>query len=113
MEAQLSNAQFEDFFEGLGNAPSILPDELTDYYLRCAGCECPDIRVRRLIGVAAEKFMSDILGDAYQLSKTRDDRPGVLTVQDLSAALNEHGIHIDRPQYVAESSTTGNIAFPK
>ena len=37
----------------------------------------------------------------------------VLTVKDLSVALSEYGIHIDKPDYFANTPTTGNISVHK
>jgi len=81
--------------------PRQIPDELVTYYLNRSGFNCPDQRVKRLIAVAAQKFISDIateaLSSARQRSQKRDrasrDRPApakqprklVLTTEDLCA----------------------------
>ena len=41
-----------------------IPDELVTYYLNRSGFNCPDQRVKRLIAVAAQKFISDIATEA-------------------------------------------------
>ncbi|KAH7830775.1 Transcription initiation factor TFIID subunit 10 [Monocercomonoides exilis] len=122
MDALLSDVKFEEFYNSLNDNPTIFPDELVDAQLKATGFQCPDIRVKRLIALATEKFLSDVLSDAYQLSKIQplqkknkkgESRPGVLTLSDLSLALAEHGIEVDKPEYYADSPTTGHINIPK
>ncbi|KAJ3280578.1 Transcription initiation factor TFIID subunit 10 [Borealophlyctis nickersoniae] len=89
----------------------IIPDSVTDYYLARSGFECDDLRIKRLLGLAAQKFIADVAGDALQYCKIRGqgaqakDRRGaskdkrtVLTMDDLSAALAEHGVNIKKPE---------------
>ena len=88
----------------------IIPDAVTDYYLTRSGFDCPDVRIKRLLALTAQKFISDIAQDAYQYSKIRqqgmsakDKRTAskrtVLTMEDLSAALSEYGVNVKRPEY--------------
>ncbi|KAI8851964.1 transcription initiation factor TFIID 23-30kDa subunit-domain-containing protein [Chytridium lagenaria] len=87
----------------------IIPDAVTDYYLARAGFECDDVRVKRLLALAAQKFIADIASDAYQHCKIRQQavqgkekkstKKTVLTVDDLSGALAEHGINVKKPEY--------------
>ncbi|KAJ3218036.1 Transcription initiation factor TFIID subunit 10 [Dinochytrium kinnereticum] len=88
----------------------IIPDAVTDYYLARSGFECDDIRVKRLLALAAQKFIADIASDAYQHCKIRQQatqgkekkgsaKKTVLTVDDLSGALAEHGINVKKPEY--------------
>ncbi|RKP07862.1 transcription initiation factor TFIID 23-30kDa subunit-domain-containing protein, partial [Thamnocephalis sphaerospora] len=84
-----------------------IPDALTDHYLARAGLECEDVRIKRLLALAAQKFISDVATDAYQYCKIRQqgnrdkrkERRTVLTMEDLSAALGEHGINVRKPEY--------------
>ncbi|KAJ3195981.1 Transcription initiation factor TFIID subunit 10 [Irineochytrium annulatum] len=87
----------------------VIPDAVTDYYLARAGFECDDIRVKRLLALAAQKFIADIASDAFQHCKIRQQaqqskdkktiKRTVLTVDDLSGALAEHGINVKKPEY--------------
>ncbi|KAJ3150658.1 Transcription initiation factor TFIID subunit 10 [Geranomyces variabilis] len=91
----------------------VIPDAVTDYYLTRSGFDCDDPRVKRLLALAAQKFVSDIAVDALQYSKIRGqnasdkkdrrstakDRRTVLTMEDLSAALADHGVNVKKPEY--------------
>ncbi|KND01702.1 uncharacterized protein SPPG_03497 [Spizellomyces punctatus DAOM BR117] len=90
----------------------VTPDAVTDYYLARSGFECDDIRVKRLLALAAQKFVSDIAVDALQYCKIRGqgpqtkdrrnmtkDKRTVLTMDDLSAALADHGVNMKKPEY--------------
>ncbi|KAI8056795.1 transcription initiation factor TFIID 23-30kDa subunit-domain-containing protein [Syncephalis plumigaleata] len=91
----------------MDNCRPIIPDAVTDYYLSRAGLDCQDVRIKRLLALAAQKFISDVATDAYQYCKIRQqssrdkrkDRRTVLTMEDLSSALNEHGINVRKPEY--------------
>eukprot|EP01043_Picozoa_sp_COSAG02_P079359 COSAG02_NODE_18319_length_945_cov_182.109195_1_plen_68_part_10 len=48
-----------------------IPDELVTYYLNRSGFNCPDDRVKRLIAVAAQKFISDIASEALSIARAR------------------------------------------
>ncbi|KAF9928201.1 Transcription initiation factor TFIID subunit 10 [Mortierella alpina] len=86
----------------------IIPDAVTDYYLSRTGFDCDDVRIKRLLALAAQKFVSDIATDAFQYCKVRQQSqkrtPGkekktVLTMEDLSDALGEYGINVKKPDY--------------
>ncbi|CCH62397.1 hypothetical protein TBLA_0H01090 [Henningerozyma blattae CBS 6284] len=52
------------------NAP-IIPDPVIDYYMAKNGFQCGDVRVKRLLALATQKFISDIACDAYEYSRIR------------------------------------------
>ncbi|KAI8894911.1 transcription initiation factor TFIID 23-30kDa subunit-domain-containing protein [Globomyces pollinis-pini] len=90
----------------------IIPDAVTDYHLARGGLQTDDVRIKRLFALAAQKFISDIATDAMQLAKVRQqatqakdkkrtDKKAVLTMDDLSAAMAEHGVNIKKPDYFA------------
>jgi len=96
----------------------LIPNEVTDYYLQRVGFECEDARLKRLLALAAQKFVSDIAADAYQHARirtnaaatgrnrgpiggqgSRDKTRTTLTMEDLSAALSEYGINARKPEF--------------
>ncbi|EDO15150.1 hypothetical protein Kpol_397p10 [Vanderwaltozyma polyspora DSM 70294] len=52
------------------NVP-IIPDAVIDYYMTKNGFNCSDKRVKRLLALATQKFISDITTDAYEYSRIR------------------------------------------
>ena len=73
---------------------------------------------RRIVCLAAQKFVSEIANDALQYSKLRQqssssrqdtkdsgakDKQFVLTLDDLSQSLKDYGVNITKPQYFADS----------
>ncbi|KAF8606068.1 transcription initiation factor IID, TAF10 subunit [Ceratobasidium sp. AG-I] len=113
-----------EFMLMLDEYDPLIPNEVTDYYLQRAGFECDDVRLKRLLSLAAQKFVSDIAADAYQharirtnaqpAARVRTDKAGttatatalardktrtVLTMDDLSAALSEYGINARKPDF--------------
>ncbi|KAG0218464.1 Transcription initiation factor TFIID subunit 10 [Mortierella sp. GBA43] len=98
-----------EFLPMMENYNPIIPDAVTDYYLSRTGFDCDDIRIKRLLALAAQKFISDIATDAFQYCKVRQQSqkraaPGkekktVLTMEDLSEALGEYGINVKKPDY--------------
>lgn len=54
-----------------GDFLPIIPDAVTDYYLARSGFETADVRVKRLLALATQKFVSDIAQDAYEYSRIR------------------------------------------
>ena len=61
----------EEILEMMDNTPPIIPDAVVDYYLTKNGFNVADIRVKRLLALATQKFVSDIAKDAYEYSRIR------------------------------------------
>ncbi|KAF9221341.1 transcription initiation factor IID, TAF10 subunit, partial [Gyrodon lividus] len=109
-----------EFLLMLDEYEPLIPNEVTDYYLQRVGFECEDVRLKRLLSLAAQKFVSDIAADAYQHARIRTNAAGgrarapvagggpgaakdktrtTLTMDDLSAALAEYGINARKPDF--------------
>ncbi|KAI5894833.1 transcription initiation factor IID, TAF10 subunit [Schizophyllum commune H4-8] len=106
-----------EFLLMLDDYEPLIPNEVTDYYLQRVGFECEDVRLKRLLSLAAQKFVADIAGDAYQHARIRTNAAGArgrtaapygmskdktrttLTMDDLSAALSEYGIDARKPDF--------------
>lgn len=54
-----------------GEYAPVIPDAITDYYLAKNGLNCSDIKIKRLLALATQKFISDIATDAYEYSRIR------------------------------------------
>lgn len=90
----------------------VLPDSVTQLLLSRAGLDTEsDPRVARIAALAAQKFISDILLDAFQCaknrqnkersqtSKHRDVRKNTLTMDDLQQATSKLGVTLKKPPY--------------
>ncbi|KAF9045795.1 transcription initiation factor IID, TAF10 subunit [Hymenopellis radicata] len=109
-----------EFLLMLDDYEPLIPNEVTDYYLQRVGFECEDVRLKRLLSLAAQKFVSDIAADAYQHARIRTNATGgraranqpltgagsikdrtrtTLTMDDLSSALAEYGINSRKPDF--------------
>lgn len=85
-----------------------IPDSVTTHYLNSSGFESSDPRVVRLISLAAQKFVSDVVSDALQHCKVRSaggakkqtkDKKFTLSLEDLTPALAEYGLNVKKPHY--------------
>lgn len=95
------------------------------YYLNRSGFNCPDDRVKRLIAVAAQKFISDIASEALTIARgnsqkrKRDnsaaaDTKLVLTTEELSIAATRSGIAVKKPKFFADSAQAATaVTVPK
>jgi len=96
--------QLEDY------APTI-PDAVSNHYLHMAGFEATDPRMSRLLSIAAQKFISDVVNEAFTHCKLKGqanlannkakvkDKKYTLTMEDLIPVLNDHGITVKKPPY--------------
>jgi transcription initiation factor TFIID subunit 10 len=96
-----------------------VPDELTQNLLAKAGADCSDLRTVRLVSLAAQKFIDDVIEEAKSVQSVRSqapitqqkdqgfilrdkDRRAVLLTEDLTKALQQYGINLQRPPYLKD-----------
>jgi Transcription initiation factor TFIID 23-30kDa subunit len=100
----------------LAETECTVPDELTRHLLRTVGVDMQDERALRMISLAAHNFIASVLSDAYLLRKQKRnkeqvgpkylkqmgmsaDEPTVLTTEDVSAVLEDAGVHVHQQMY--------------
>eukprot|EP01117_Protostelium_nocturnum_P000675 TRINITY_DN10796_c0_g1_i1.p1 TRINITY_DN10796_c0_g1~~TRINITY_DN10796_c0_g1_i1.p1 ORF type:complete len:117 (-),score=42.05 TRINITY_DN10796_c0_g1_i1:151-501(-) len=102
--------EIENFLHSLQEFAPTIPDEVTRYYLQKGGFQCSDIRVQRLVGLAAQKFLTDLINESLQYAKIRQSQNKgkknqklALTMEDLTHSLKEYGINVKKPQYFIQT----------
>ena len=55
-----------------GDYAPIIPDSVTDYYLAKNGFTSSDVKLKRLLSLATQKFILDIAQDAYEYLRIRN-----------------------------------------
>jgi hypothetical protein len=88
------------------------------HLLRAAGFTSTDPLLPRLVALATQRFATGIAHDALQVERRRALKGGrrgggkkaVLAVEDLAEALQEHGIALTRPPYLASVAGGGGSA---
>ncbi|GAB1602146.1 hypothetical protein Ahia01_000493500 [Argonauta hians] len=108
-DVKTAGVPLSDFILQLEDYTTTIPDSVTAYYLNRAGFDACDPRIVRLISVAAQKFVSDVVNDALQHCKMRasgqsskkqgKDKRYALSMDDLVPALAEYGINVKKPVY--------------
>lgn len=113
--APMADEALDQILSLMGDFAPLIPDAVVDYELARGGVETSDVKVKRLLALATQKFISQVACDAMQHAKTRQqqsakktvrsvrwliqDRKTTLTMEDLSAAMAEHGVTINKPEY--------------
>ncbi|KAI0566165.1 transcription initiation factor TFIID subunit 10 [Gracilaria domingensis] len=118
--------ELEKFVASLDEYVPTLPDNLVSHFLNRAGFQSEDIRVRRLVALATQKFIADVANESIARSrmrlaampapkKGREHMKLVLTMEDLESALREFGVNVKKPPYFADSTTAGSehVIVPK
>lgn len=105
-----------ELLSALDSFHPVLPDALLDYHFTRAGLQCEDPRLRKLIALTVQKWVTDVASDALAHQRIRQSgsaasggasgsssgqqkKKAVLQLEDLSAALAERGIEVRKPPY--------------
>ncbi|WKY09475.1 hypothetical protein Q1695_002104 [Nippostrongylus brasiliensis] len=104
-----SNISMRDFINELEDYVPTIPDSVTQHFMRSCGCDCSDPRIIRLIALATQKYVSDIILDAMQQARMKglgQTKKGTketrycLTNDVLESVLKEYGINYALPPYM-------------
>jgi len=103
------------FLESLVDYEPTIPDETIRYLIEKTGCNSPDLRLIRLIGIAASRMAWLIIDDALQSTKLslpavkRDSTSHFhLSLDRLSQALEAQGVDVVRQPYFLSRSATSS-----
>ncbi|EYC07278.1 hypothetical protein Y032_0071g567 [Ancylostoma ceylanicum] len=104
-----SNINMRDFINELEDYVPTIPDAVTTHFMRACGCDCSDPRIVRLVALATQKYVSDIILDAMQQARMKglgQTKKGTketrycLTNDILEPVLKEYGIDFVLPPYM-------------
>ncbi|RVD81907.1 uncharacterized protein DFL_009754 [Arthrobotrys flagrans] len=71
MKVPRRERNLREFLGMMDEYAPIIPDAVTDYYLSLSGFQTSDVRIKRLLALATQKFIADIAADAYQYARIR------------------------------------------
>uniref|UniRef100_A0A7R9VN70 Transcription initiation factor TFIID subunit 10 n=1 Tax=Chlamydomonas euryale TaxID=1486919 RepID=A0A7R9VN70_9CHLO len=106
-----------ELLERLDEQSQLVPDELAQYMLRKNGQDPADPRITRLVSLAAQRFIAEVVHDSLQICKARlgamtktklrqagyKDRR-ILVTDDLAKALQEMGVNVSKPPYYVDTA---------
>lgn len=97
------------FMNQLDDVSPTIPDAVTEFYMKKCGVESMDPKVTRLISLATQKFISDIIVDASMQAKAKQTGPPpkkgtkdtkmALTNDVLEPVLKEYGLNLVKAPY--------------
>ena len=105
----ISETDLYRFLEDLDDMAPTIPDQYTNSVLKTVGVNTPDVRVTRLISLAAQKFMQQIADDCFKVQANKlaalpkDEKLRkinqrvVLTTETLGEVLSEYGVSVKKP----------------
>ncbi|ETN76408.1 transcription initiation factor TFIID subunit [Necator americanus] len=71
VSVESSNINMRDFINELEDYVPTIPDAVTMHFMRSCGCDCSDPRIVRLVALATQKYVSDIILDAMQQARMK------------------------------------------
>lgn len=99
-------ASASDLLEASRTYEGTIPNSVVRHYLENAGCEMESEELVKLVGLAAQQFVGDVVADAHKLRELRGKASAFapedkkkLTLEDLDEALRYQGIDAQRVPY--------------
>mmetsp|Transcript_31154 Transcript_31154/g.63191 ORF Transcript_31154/g.63191 Transcript_31154/m.63191 type:complete len:154 (-) Transcript_31154:322-783(-) len=106
------------FIEAVDDYTPTVPEAIIEQYLQLGGAQTDDDRVLKLVALATDKFIADIVHDAMENQKgvrldsqvepdtasgeePREKRP--LSMEDVTESLRKRGVKITKPSTAAEN----------
>ena len=107
MDFENTDEQILELLSLMDEFNPMIPDAVAEYFLNKNGIECDDLRLKKLLSLITQKFVTDVCMDALQHNRVRQREPSTkrkekkttLTMEDLQWALSERGIKVKRPPY--------------
>ena len=65
-------SEVPQFLEAIQQHEPTIPDEVVQYLLERSGCNCTDSKLVRLVSIATQHFLDDVMRDARQFQKLRN-----------------------------------------
>lgn len=107
-EPCVSEDEFKNFTEKLDQFTPVIPETVTEYYMKQSGLQTDDERVVKLLSASVQKFVSGIVNDCYQLHKLREkstNKP-VATATNTAAAASAPPQPTTEPIVAAATTAT-------
>mmetsp|Transcript_26438 Transcript_26438/g.46871 ORF Transcript_26438/g.46871 Transcript_26438/m.46871 type:complete len:133 (-) Transcript_26438:145-543(-) len=105
-----TDERFARLLKEMGDYEPTIPDAVVTHYLEKVGFSTDDKKIKRLIALATQKFLYEVITDAMQKSKIREKRDQkkrrVLQMEDLASSLKAHGINVVKPDTFVDSIKT-------
>ncbi len=108
------DAELGEFIANLDDYKPTVPEAVSQYYLECSGVEIIDPRITKLVSLATDKFIAEIIHEAKEqnILRKRNAKTGrrkadlqldVIDVIDLEASLAQYNITWKRPRTAANA----------
>ncbi len=107
-----------EFLSGLDNYAPTVPESLSAYYIERSGVAIIDDRIPKLVSLAADRFISEIVHEAKQISilrqnnvknqKRRAEMSDTLENDDLEGSLAQMRIYLRRKKVKVDDSKSEN-----
>lgn len=101
-----SSKPLSDFLQGLDEYSPTFPEPVVKFYLENSGVTVRDERIVKVIAMATDKLLSEIIYDSKQLSlikqnhvtnkKRRQEMADTLELTDLESSLAQYGIFLKK-----------------